>query len=363
MLAGKRIAGLVALRVSISNGALKAEKLPSRLKVLGWGASETTKGTVRLNEVSADKLLRNQKDSGFEKIALDFEHNTVPGSEEYERTKEPRSVAAYGTVNLVPGEGLFLEDIEWTPEGQSAALNFADLSPAVKFDESGNIIFVHSVALTRNGAVHGLSFFSSGPNGETQMDNNIKPENMITVAEMAPALGLAATASKADVLGKLVAFAALCAAVTVKDNKIEALSAIESRVKTIEEAGNRAIATLSATIDGKVVTLHAEDLAKLGARVESLEDRLVKAELDRLAQQRADLVARFSAEGKVPRGTDGKELSAEALSKLDVPSLQLLHANTASTVPMSSRGRVREGQKRDDLKGLARAIAAHQAES
>jgi len=62
---------------------------------------------------------------------------------------------------VVAGEGLFLEDMEWTPLGVQSARNFEDLSPALH-DEKGEVTFLHSVALTPNGCTHGLTFFSAG---------------------------------------------------------------------------------------------------------------------------------------------------------------------------------------------------------
>ena len=215
---------LVTLRTPISNGALAAESLPTRLKILGWGDNASVKGNVRLSLLSASRIPQSQKENGFEEIALDFEHNTVPGSPEYERTSEPRAVAAYGTPRVIAGEGLFLENIEWTPAGKTSALNYKDLSPAVSFDDLGNIVFVHSVALTRNGAVDGLSFFNSTIN---QPNKTMDPNTVITVAELAPAIGLSATATKADVLTRFTIFAALLAALPFKDGKIETLSALD----------------------------------------------------------------------------------------------------------------------------------------
>lgn len=151
---------LTTLR-AVSNGALKSTSLPSRIKVLDWGTNETAKGRIILDDSSAAALAANQAAAGFARVALDFEHNTVPGSPEYERTKEPREIAGYGTPVIIPGDGLYLENVTYTASGAAGAKNFEDLSPAVKLDEQGRVVFLHSVALVRNGAVHGLTFFSA----------------------------------------------------------------------------------------------------------------------------------------------------------------------------------------------------------
>jgi phage I-like protein len=154
----KRTVQLTPFR--ISNGARVGKDLPRRLKLLDWGRNETVKGPVIVSELTARQLPALQAARGFDRIALDYEHNTVAGTPEFERTKEPREVAAYGTPLLIPGEGLFLDAIEYTPSGESNARNYIDLSPAPERASDGTVVFLHSVALVRQGAVEGLSFFS-----------------------------------------------------------------------------------------------------------------------------------------------------------------------------------------------------------
>jgi phage I-like protein len=130
--------------------------LPKRIQLLRWGDNPSVKGTVKVGVATLAGLEAEQRRTGFEEIAVDFEHNTVPGSAEYERSQEPRAVAAYGVPRVIAGEGLFLEQVRWTPTGQREAANFADLSPAVSLFPSREVRFIHSAALTRTGAVPGL---------------------------------------------------------------------------------------------------------------------------------------------------------------------------------------------------------------
>jgi phage I-like protein len=134
---------------------------PTRIRVAPWGETTTVNPglpLIRINERTLALLSANQRRYGFERIALDYEHNTVPGSPEHVRSAEPRPIAAHGTLDVVPGEGLFLCNLEWTPEGPANAANYPDVSPAVACDAEGNVLFVHSVALTRAGAANGLRF-------------------------------------------------------------------------------------------------------------------------------------------------------------------------------------------------------------
>ncbi len=58
----------------------------------------------------------NQDALGFDKIALDFNHNSLHGHPNYK--PDPREVAAYGVPQVVDGQGLFLDQIEYTPTGK-----------------------------------------------------------------------------------------------------------------------------------------------------------------------------------------------------------------------------------------------------
>lgn len=158
---------LIEAFTSISHGALTAAlsqeqsevsaKLPKRLQLFKWDQNETVKGAVRVFG-SAMAFAAEQKRLGKERIAIDFEHNTLPGTNAYKESTEPRKVAGYGAPVLIEGEGLFLEDIVWTPAGIAEALNFEDISPAPYLDDARNLVGIHSAALVRNGAVHDLHF-------------------------------------------------------------------------------------------------------------------------------------------------------------------------------------------------------------
>ncbi len=147
---------------AISNGALKGSALPTRLKILGWGDNETIDGIYRAGDKTSAQLSANQKRLGFERVAIDFNHCTVPGTDanaELTKAGQPPLIFGYGRVNAIPGDGIYLEDITWTPLGIQHARNFEDISPALK-DDNREVTMIHSVALTPNGKVNGLQFFS-----------------------------------------------------------------------------------------------------------------------------------------------------------------------------------------------------------
>jgi phage I-like protein len=343
---------LTPLRTPISNGALAADQLPVRIKILGWGENPSVKGPVRLTDISAHALPGRQAALGFDRIALDFEHNTVAGTPEYERTQEPRSVAAYGVPVVVPGDGLYLDRLEWTPAGRTSALNYADLSPAVELDAQGNITFVHSCALCRNGAVEGLSFFTVAvasrkfPNNEitSPMSQSTQTPSFLSLAVLAGVLGLEHTAPEADVIARLTER-------LTPPSPLD-LTPLSARLDKLE-AGQPAA---DKDAGARIVTLTA--------RLEQLEARLTAQADASTGAEKARIVTLFASDGKVPKDADGKPYTAEALRALDLPTLRLLHANTPATVPLSARAQL-AGEKPaldPNLKGRARLVAALEAQ-
>lgn len=146
---------------SITNGALKKKELPSKIKVLNWGKNETTNGDVYLNEDTLKYFQSYQKQTGRDKnVPIDFDHCTVPGSKEYV-AGAPKHIAGYGDPEIIKGDGLYLNNIEWTEEGEENARNYKDLSPAAFCDKSGLVRGLDSVALTPTGAINDLTFYSS----------------------------------------------------------------------------------------------------------------------------------------------------------------------------------------------------------
>ena len=285
-------ADLITLK--ISNGALKGTALPTRLKVLAWGANESTKGTKTAGTGTSKVLAQNQRDLGYERVAIDFDHCTVTGTDTYKellKAGQPPLIFGYGRPVCIPEDGTYLEDITWTPLGEQCARNFEDLSPAIRENKTtGEVDLIHSVALTPNGCVHGLQFFSATTTNNTPM---------FTQAELAEILGLSATADKPAVL------AAFKARLTAAPVDITPLSA---KITALE---GRAAGTV--------------DLTPLSARIDKLEGELTTLRTADLNVKRADLATLFARDGKVPKKGDGSVYTAEELKALDLHTLKLLH--------------------------------------
>ncbi|MGI5868673.1 MAG: phage protease [Kiritimatiellia bacterium] len=144
----------------VTPAALAADgdgKLPTRMKILNWGPNPNSQGR---RVVVGRALLERMADPtyAFRTIALDYEHNTCKLSAAYKESQEPRPVAAFGSVDVVEGEGVFVDVERWTPSGLANACNYCDLSATPLLDAEGNVTAVVSVALTRAGAVPGITF-------------------------------------------------------------------------------------------------------------------------------------------------------------------------------------------------------------
>ena len=139
---------------------IDAANLPEEIQVLKWGDNQTTQGIVRVGKKTLACLAANQTATGFEDVCLDFAHNTVEGSPTYKG--EPAQVAAtHCKPEVREGEGLFLMSVNWTDEGKKFAAHYPDVSGAVGLDETGEVIFVHSAGICRQGCARDIKLFSA----------------------------------------------------------------------------------------------------------------------------------------------------------------------------------------------------------
>lgn len=243
-----------------------ASELPTRLKVLGWGANPNANGKkVIVGDKFATALAAETYP--FKKLPIDFEHNTVPGTPAYLESKEPRKVAGYATVEAIPGEGVFLNVVRWTPEGRACASSFEDLSACPLCDDDGDVVALPSVALCRTGAVPGIEFVQSPLSAWPQLAAIAPEEKNITTKEtdmdykkiLIGLLKLDETATDADIEKAIAVLDAL------PDKKAdppaaEPLSAdVTKRLDDMEKEN----LLFGARVEGKVVTLSADILARI----------------------------------------------------------------------------------------------------
>jgi len=298
----------------ISNGAQPAQdgSLPARLKLLGWGDNPAIRGInpkVGLHTLrTMPALMRSQN---MDKVALDFEHNTVKGTPAYLESCEPRCVAAFGSPCIVEGEGLFLGDLVYTPMGKTHALNFIDLSPAVHIDpKSGEVDFLHSVALTRAGAVEGLSFFS------------------------VEAGGVAITVKGDEMDWKKMLMTLTGAPDGVSDEELQAM--FEAKLKAMSKEAVEPVQTELSALSAQVAGLasgsgNEGELTALSAQVATLKDELAAVGGELGALRRQGICDQAAREGKVI------PLSSEQVAAMKPEVLAEMVGKLAATVPVTQR--------------------------
>jgi hypothetical protein len=302
----------------ITNGAaerLAADgKLPDRLKILNWGDNPAIEGiNPKLGSHTLKMFSALMAKKGLDRVALDFEHNTVPGTVEYERTQEPRAIAAHGPAELIPGDGLYLTNLSYTPHGNGFALEYPDLSPAVHIDPAtGEVDFLHSCALTRAGAVLGLSYYSVEARIEDKATTS-KGDEMDWKKMLIKLTGAADDVSDED-LAKMFEAKISSVATAAAEPVQVALSALSATVAALKPAEGQ---------EGEITALSGK-VAALGDVITTLSGELV-------AMRRQGVREQAAREGKVI------PLSAEQIEGMDPKVLAEMVGKLPVTVPIDRR--------------------------
>lgn len=286
---------------------------PPRLLIAKWGKNESANGNFTVGSKTKKFLPALQKLLGFDTVALDFEHNTVPNTEAYKADKEPRNVAGHAGLEVVEGEGIYAHGVRWTPHGVKSITEglHPDLSPTIKTDDDGEVVFVHSAALCRQGAVTDLRVFSATEIlTPTQLacfsaTINPPPSAMDYKKLLTLLLGLDANAADADIETAAKKFA----------------ETTQSHATTLANL-NKTLADLQKSIAAAPTAHSADALKKVDDTITALNKRLDD-------QERAALTAQALAAGKlIPNSA--AELSLEQFRKI-VSELP------ADQVPVSQR--------------------------
>lgn len=332
--------------------------LPPRVKLLNWGRNETTEGVVIVDDLTASVFAANQKSIGRERVALDYEHNTVPGTPEFNRTSEPRPVAGHCQLVCVPGQGIFGEAITYTASGQANAANYEDLSLSPYLDAEGRVIAAHSAALTHAGAAYGINF----SNAALSAGNSIAADLKILSAGKTP---VATPTPHKTMSEKFIALVTLSAALGLPETADEpaVLAKLKERLTPPTAFDPAPLAARMDALEKKVPAGNV-DLTPLTARLDALENR-IKANIDAVTlADKERLVTLMAKDGKAPVNPSTRKIyTAEELKGMDLATLQLLEANTPVTVPLSARTRTSTGATAEPgLKGIQRVAAAINAE-
>lgn len=275
---------LCAFRAGSLNGGTEVSP-PSRLLVLPMGRHDARgRGLVICSAVTIAGFAAAQASAKLgTRLALDFEHNTVPGTPAFLAEKEPKAIAAW--ADAVPlASGIEFQNIEWTPAGLEGWKNkaFQDISPAVFRREDGTVIALHSAALCRHGELDGLTIEAASAPASlaplfaalsastdftdyTDSKPPMKPTPALITLLAALSVTLAADADEAATEAALLEGAKAIDgmikkpdAMTAATPEIIALTARLTAMEAAEDERKRAALMASAAAAGKVVPLSAE---------------------------------------------------------------------------------------------------------
>ena len=318
-------AKVILLRTTGVTVSLSADaaKLPRRIKVLNWGDNPNCHGK-RVNVGALFVKCLNADTYPYRKVALDFEHNTFPGTAAYKESKEPRPVAGFGTIEAVEGDGVYITMSRWTADGERMAANYADVSAGAVTDKEGNLVAVASVALCRAGAVDGMDFVEAPLSGGASsalsgiINNNQKGQQAMDYkALLLKLLGLGEDAT---------------------DEAIQA---------ALDAAGKKP------TEEEQKAALHAIVAKEVAEAFKPIEEKVAALSAAAVAHEKADLIAEAAREGKVIA------LGADAVGKITVEDLKATIAKTPVTVPLNAKTpttmkeKTAEGEVPEELRQIA----------
>lgn len=262
------------------------EAPPERLKVCPWGVTETRQGKVVLDEEAARLLTSNMTARRMDSVPLDFEHTTA--GQQATLANQPVKRAGFGTLEVVPGEGLFLSAIRWTRDGREHFDSYNDLSPAIRRNKDGRITLLDSVALCAHGEIEGLTLFFA---------------NETTTQE------ISAHSVMKDLVKQFLHKDGITVPADADDEQLTTLAAQHLESEAAKSKAAKA---------GDQKEEEDSKLEKLSAQMAALEKRHADEAAARDAKEKDRLVKLAAAEGKeVPFSADElKTFSVEALEKI-----------------------------------------------
>ena len=326
----------MAPAISFRASAQDGEDLPRRIKFLNWGENKgrTTGARVIVNERTLKSLAANQEAFACDIVELDYEHQSVKSHPNYK--EDPRHSAAHGSVEVIEGEGVYLNVQDYTPNGLEHAASYQDVSGVARVDaKTGELLLVSSVALTQRGDVAGMEFSdhvvalsSTDPLSNKPQDTNPNtPKSTMDDTEkkdkyrmlLISLLGLEPEEGETEISDEAIAGAAAnfseekamsakddAASEKEKDDVIISLTARLDNVETNQAIAQKAALVANATAQGKQIPLSAEDIEQLPLKVlTAMIDRLEPGQVPTQSQ-----VATEKPAGEVALSADDKAIAA-----------------------------------------------------
>lgn len=231
---------------------------------MNWGENPTSKGPVIVDAKTVAAIQAQIDGETHRRILIDFDHQSVPQSPKY--VPSPRKHVGYGDVVCLQGDGVYLDNIAYTPAGKEFAREYSDISPTVLLSADRAVVGVDSVALCPNGAVHDLTFLSAD-SSDHKATLGANSEKMRQLFEQIAALNEAMKALASDLGAVKQENAILRQAnddlVAKLDSSVSAFAAADAKALKAVEALERTTLLDGAAAAGKLLPLSDETLATM----------------------------------------------------------------------------------------------------
>ena len=284
--------------------------LPERIKILSWGVNHgrTTGAKILVDDKAALLVPKYHHALALDKVQLDYEHQSHRGHPNY--LADPRPVPGHGEIEIVPGEGVFLSAIQYTPNGQEHASNYADVSAVVHLDAEGRLLYVSSVALTQCGDVAGMAFADHVAALSARFTLTAQPLSTTTTTKQNTTMD----PNYRDLLIELLGLTADESGEVSNESIVAAMSAKKTAAAPAAPAPAKTEEALSAKPGADIIALNAR-----------LDDR-----------DRQDIIRDASAAGKVI------PLSNDTINTLAPAALrELVDKLPGNVVPLSADGKTK----------------------
>jgi len=359
-------------------GIRQGEPLPTRMRILPWGSTRKgTGGIVTVNEKTAAMLPDMQRQFNWPHAHIDIEHGTIPGTPLFDMAAKAGQfgpVLGWGMPIVIPGEGLYVENITWTPQSKRA-YEFPDVSGVVKTlnDADGTVVALHSFAMCCHGKAEG----SSAAALSALLDPTNMEESMDKL--LLALLGLEETADETMKMERAAKIGAVLKTLLGSESETEAMSALfkagPEKVKALlalDPQKLTALSQLSTTdLSTKLDLLSQMDagasaaMTALGKRVGTMETTLQTLSQDTVAARREKILTQAAAKGKaVPEGWLTKyggnlDVLSDMIDGLPEGVVPLSQLSTDKGHPGAAKASAEEaavaakfGRKPEDLKGF-----------
>lgn len=338
------------------NGVQENGHLPARLKLFDWGLNKTNQGNFVVDDETFKVFGENQTKLARNSIQVDFNHNTVSGTDAFKAAAGSPEIAGYGVPVIVKGEGIFLDGIITTPSGIRKSGDYQDLSPTPLVDDQGRVLALHSVALCPAGSVEGLTLESAalkalsaqlvtlsvpdskicGPDDIKQPDaytksgaldpyKTMEAEHFSLIKKV---MGMPEDMSYEDFIEKTKA----TAEGKLGDKGAGPITGANSQIMPFASDIDQANAGMK-MLEAKLESIFESKLKPLTAELTLVKGQLDAEKVKAIESQRNSLIAQAGKDGKVI------PLSADQIKTVDLPILESIISNLKPVVPLRATTR------------------------